>query len=99
MLARAFARSARLSRPTTMLRRGGGGGSPVNEPGGYLFSEKTRVKEDWENMWYAGMFGGFALVAVGLYYKPDTTVTTWATKQAEKNLKEKGISIHYEKSD
>ena len=40
MLARAFARSARLTRPT-MMRRGGGGAPEVNEPGGYLFNEKV----------------------------------------------------------
>lgn len=40
MLARAFARSARLTRPTIM-RRGGGGAPEVNEPGGYLFNEKV----------------------------------------------------------
>lgn len=40
MLARAFARSARLTRPT-LMRRGGGGAPEVNEPGGYLFNEKV----------------------------------------------------------
>ncbi len=30
------------------------------------------MKEDWENIWYFGMFGSLGLAAVLLYYKPDT---------------------------
>jgi len=30
------------------------------------------VKEDWENVWYIGMFGTMAFASVMLYYKPDT---------------------------
>ena len=37
-----------------------------------LPSGQKRVKEDWENIWYFGMFGGMGLAAVLLYYKPDT---------------------------
>jgi len=33
---------------------------------------QKRVKEDWENVWYWGMFGTMAFAAVLLYYKPDT---------------------------
>lgn len=33
---------------------------------------QKRVKEDWENIWYFGMFGSIGLAAVLLYYKPDT---------------------------
>lgn len=33
---------------------------------------QKRKKEDWENVWYYGMYGGMALAAVLLYYKPDT---------------------------
>ena len=33
---------------------------------------QKRVKEDWENVWYIGMFGGMGAVGVLLYYKPDT---------------------------
>ncbi|KAI6136696.1 ESSS subunit of NADH:ubiquinone oxidoreductase-domain-containing protein, partial [Pisolithus sp. B1] len=54
-------------------------GAPhYNEPGGWLFGEKPlppgqkRVKEDWENIWYVGMFGTMLAAAVLLYYKPDT---------------------------
>jgi hypothetical protein len=33
---------------------------------------QKRVKEDWENIWYFGMFGSMGLATVLLYYKPDT---------------------------
>jgi hypothetical protein len=34
------------------------------------------VKEEWENIWYVGMFGSMAMAAVLLYYKPDTRLVT-----------------------
>ncbi|RUP44488.1 ESSS subunit of NADH:ubiquinone oxidoreductase-domain-containing protein [Jimgerdemannia flammicorona] len=76
-----------------------------NEPGGYLFNEKPpapgqkRVKEDWEDIYYWGMGGGFVLAGVMLYYKPDTSLVTWATREAEKSLQEKGVSLDYPKGD
>lgn len=33
---------------------------------------QKRVKEDWENIWYIGMYGSMLFAAVMLYYKPDT---------------------------
>lgn len=33
---------------------------------------QKRQKEEWENYWYIGMFGGMLFAAVGMYYKPDT---------------------------
>ncbi|SAM01585.1 hypothetical protein [Absidia glauca] len=98
MFARVLNRSTRLARPH-MMRRGGGGGMPINEPGGYLFNEKTHVKEGWEDIYYWGMGGGFVLISAALYYKPDTSVVTWATKEAEKSLKEKGVKLDYEKTN
>jgi hypothetical protein len=41
-----------------------------------------RQKEDWENIYMYGMFGGMALFAVLYMYKPDTTVQTWALAEA-----------------
>ncbi|KAG1173253.1 hypothetical protein G6F70_005757 [Rhizopus microsporus] len=98
MFSRVIARSSRLSCRPAFIRRGGHGTPSYNEPGGYLFNEKVRVKEDWENMYYLGMGGGFLAIAVALYYKPDTSVVTWAKKEAEKSLKEKGISLEYTKT-
>jgi len=63
-----------------------------NEPSGYLFGEKPlpagqkRKREDWELIWYFGMFGGMALAAVGLYFKPDTSIQTWALKEAKDRM-------------
>ncbi|KAI9031519.1 hypothetical protein CLU79DRAFT_728893 [Phycomyces nitens] len=94
MFARIFTRSTRLARPTIM-RRGGHGTPQWNEPGGYFFSEKKRVKEEWEDIYYWGMGGGMALMAVALAYKPDTSVVTWAKKEAEKSLQEKGITFEH----
>jgi hypothetical protein len=33
---------------------------------------QKRQKEEWENVWYIGMFGTMAVATVLLYYKPDT---------------------------
>lgn len=34
------------------------------------------MKEEWENIWYIGMFGSMTMAAVLLYYKPDTRLAT-----------------------
>ncbi|CAG8435334.1 5555_t:CDS:2 [Diversispora eburnea] len=44
------------------------------------------VKEEWENVWVYGMGGCFF-------------VQTWATKEAEKRLKDRGISLDYPKTE
>ena len=33
---------------------------------------QKRQKENWENIWYIGMYGSMIVAAIGLYYKPDT---------------------------
>ncbi|GJJ08772.1 hypothetical protein Clacol_002991 [Clathrus columnatus] len=64
--------------PISQTRYASHGTPHYNEPSGYLFGEKPlpqgqkRKREDWELLWYYGMFGSMALAAVGLYYKPDT---------------------------
>jgi len=73
-----------------------------NEPSGWLFGEKPppsgqkRVKEDWENLWYIGMFGTMAFASVMLYYKPDTSVQTWALKEAKERMEARGEKYQYE---
>jgi hypothetical protein len=42
MFARAFARSSAFKRAA--IRRGGHGPASYNEPGGYLFNEKVRLR-------------------------------------------------------
>ncbi|KAJ9104983.1 hypothetical protein QFC20_004423 [Naganishia adeliensis] len=49
-----------------------------------------RVKEDWENIWYLGMFGGMAFAALVLTYKPDTSIQAWAYDEAKRRMVENG---------
>ncbi|KAG8934655.1 hypothetical protein FRC03_010333 [Tulasnella sp. 419] len=89
---------------TSSRRLGGGGGAHYNEPSGYLFGEKPlpqgqkRQRESWETMWYIGMFGGMLFAAVGLYYKPDTSIQTWALKEARERLEARGENFEYKSS-
>lgn len=51
---------------------------------------QKRVKEDWENIYYVGMFGTMGLAAVLLYFKPDTRcvlVAAWTSKRNKSNAK------------
>ncbi|KAF9069109.1 ESSS subunit of NADH:ubiquinone oxidoreductase-domain-containing protein [Rhodocollybia butyracea] len=73
-----------------------------NEPSGWLFGEKPpapgqkREKEDWENIWYFGMFGSMAFAAVMLYYKPDNSIETWALREAKARMEARGEKYKYE---
>jgi len=75
-----------------------------NEPSGWLFGEKPpppgkkRVKESWEMIWYVGMFGGMGVFSVLYYYKPDTTIQTWALAEAKKRMEARGEKYKYESS-
>ncbi|KAG2752357.1 hypothetical protein P692DRAFT_20829710 [Suillus brevipes Sb2] len=75
-----------------------------NEPSGWLFGEKPpapgqkRVKEEWENIWYVGMFGSMAMAAVLLFYKPDTSIQTWALREAKERMEARGEKYKYEPS-
>ncbi|KAH7931052.1 Ndufb11, NADH dehydrogenase 1 beta subcomplex subunit [Leucogyrophana mollusca] len=87
----------------TQGRRFASHGAPqYNEPSGWLFGEKPlppgqkRVKEEWENIWYVGMFGSMAMAAVLLYYKPDTSIQTWALKEAKERMEARGEKYKYE---
>ncbi|KAJ8469440.1 hypothetical protein ONZ45_g16885 [Pleurotus djamor] len=104
---RASTQRAALRRPlsSTISRRNASHGAPhYNEPSGYLFGEKPpppgqkRVKEDWENIWVIGMFGSMAFAAVMLYYKPDTSIQTWALKEAKARMEARGEKYQYEPS-
>jgi len=53
------------------------------------------VKEDWENIWYIGMFGSMGLATVLLYYKPDTSIQTWALKEAKERMEARGEKVEY----
>ncbi|KAK7694847.1 hypothetical protein QCA50_002035 [Cerrena zonata] len=88
--------------PTTGRRYASGGHGPhYNEPSGWLFGEKPsptgdkRKKEGWENIWYAGIYGGMAAISVLLYYKPDTTIQTWALQEAKARMEARGEKTDY----
>ncbi|KAJ3480870.1 hypothetical protein NLI96_g8046 [Meripilus lineatus] len=78
-----------------------GHGPQYNEPTGWLFSEKPpppgqkRKKEDWERLWYYGMYGSMALAGVLLYYKPDTSIQTWALAEAKARMEARGEKTDY----
>ena len=48
--------------------------------------------------WYLGMYGGAAVFALVMYFKPDRSVRTWAAPEAEKRLDEAGIEWRYKPS-
>jgi len=54
------------------------------------------VKEDWENIWYIGMFGTIGVATVLLYYKPDTSIQGWALKEAKARMEARGEKVQYE---
>ncbi|KIY47018.1 Ndufb11, NADH dehydrogenase 1 beta subcomplex subunit [Fistulina hepatica ATCC 64428] len=100
------ANTARRLRTTAPLLRGlrfVSHDSPAyNEPSGYLFGEKPpppgkkRVKEGWENIWYIGMFGSMTFGAVMYYYKPGSSIQTWALEEAKQRMEARGEAYKYE---
>ncbi|KAF6765985.1 Ndufb11, NADH dehydrogenase 1 beta subcomplex subunit [Ephemerocybe angulata] len=86
----------------TLGRRFASHGEHYNEPSGYLFGEKPtppgqkRVKEDWENVWYYGFIGSMLFAGVMIYYKPDTSVQSWALKEAKERMEARGEKYRYE---
>ncbi|KAF9932459.1 hypothetical protein FBU30_008162 [Linnemannia zychae] len=101
-IARAFTRTP--IRRAIQLRRGGHH-EGYNQPTGYLFGEKPlapgakRVKEDWEPLMYYGFFGAMAVATVVMYYKPDTNLQTWASKEAKARMLANGQSVEYKKQE
>ncbi|ODN79757.1 hypothetical protein L202_03669 [Cryptococcus amylolentus CBS 6039] len=91
-----------LARQPTALpaRRYASHGPSYNPPSGYIFGERPpkdgkRVKESWENIYYVGMFGGMALMGIVYAYKPDTSIQTWALKEARERLEARGEEYQY----
>ncbi|WFD25622.1 hypothetical protein MNAN1_000585 [Malassezia nana] len=104
MPVRAMTRVAARTAPRVQQRYASGHGPSYNEPSGYLFGEKPpapgtkRVKDAWENIWYWGMYGGVAVFAVVMYFKPDRSVRSWAGPEAEKRLDASGLPWRYKPS-
>ncbi|KAF7306987.1 hypothetical protein MIND_00491500 [Mycena indigotica] len=103
MSAAILSRRACLSRLRN-VRSASHGAPQYNEPTGLLFGEKPpppghrRIKEPWENLWYWGMYGSMGVGAVLLYFKPDTSIQTWALKEAKQRMEERGEKYKYEPS-
>ncbi|KAJ2741945.1 hypothetical protein GGI20_004833 [Coemansia sp. BCRC 34301] len=90
--------------PKRLLRGGDGHGAgpKFNEPGGYLFGRKPGEKyeeEGWEKIWIGGFTIAFGLAALGVYYKPDTRVRTWARAEAERQMREEEDLLEYKKTE
>ncbi|KAF8328219.1 Ndufb11, NADH dehydrogenase 1 beta subcomplex subunit [Cantharellus anzutake] len=96
--------SCPLSRALAAQKRHASHGTDYNEPSGHIFGEKPplpgqkRKKEDWEYIWYWGMFGSLALASVGLYYKPDTSISQWALHEAKQRMEARGEPTEYRPS-
>ncbi|KAJ7706103.1 ESSS subunit of NADH:ubiquinone oxidoreductase-domain-containing protein [Mycena rosella] len=100
-------RALPAGRPLTRLRavRFSSHDAPqYNEPTGLLFGEKPpppgfrRIKQPWESLWYWGMYGSMAVGVVLMYFKPDTSIQTWALKEAKRRMEERGEQYKYEPS-
>ncbi|CEH13410.1 NADH:ubiquinone oxidoreductase, ESSS subunit [Ceraceosorus bombacis] len=85
-------------------RRLASGGGAYNEPSGHFLGQKPlrkgekREKEGWEGIYTYGLFGGMAFCAIGLLYKPDTNIQSWARAEAQKQLESEGGVYKYEPS-
>jgi hypothetical protein len=59
-----------------------------NEPGGLLFNESPqqggRQWESWEGPWYFAFGAATAILTIGLSAKPDTSLVSWAEREALK---------------
>ncbi|KAN0066490.1 hypothetical protein ACQY0O_000584 [Thecaphora frezii] len=102
---RAIARSSTpKNAPFIQTRLASGGGASYNQPTGRLFGEKPlpkgqkRVKEDWETIYYFGMFGTLAFGGLIYAFKPDTSIQTWAMAEARKRLEASGDDWKYKPS-
>ncbi|KIJ45111.1 hypothetical protein M422DRAFT_167464 [Sphaerobolus stellatus SS14] len=107
MLSTIPSRALRLRAASNALRcRYASSGAPhYNEPTGYIFGEKPppagqkRKREDWELIWYWGMGGSLVVAVVGLYFKPDTSIQTWALKEAKARMEARGEATEYKPSN
>ncbi|KZO95054.1 hypothetical protein CALVIDRAFT_538520 [Calocera viscosa TUFC12733] len=92
---------SRRALSTSAVRRSAHGGPHYNEPSGWLFGEKPpppgqkRKLEDWELPWYIGMYGGLLVCGIALAFKPDTSIQTWAMKEARERMDARGEVYKY----
>ncbi|KAK4454094.1 ESSS subunit of NADH:ubiquinone oxidoreductase [Podospora aff. communis PSN243] len=79
---------------STTARRSGGGAPQYDPPTGWLFGVRPGEKyekEGWENIFFYGFYGSFAVFAVAYAFKPDTSIQTWALEEARRRLEAEGI--------
>ncbi|KAJ7169953.1 Ndufb11, NADH dehydrogenase 1 beta subcomplex subunit [Mycena filopes] len=112
MLSISSLRALPAGRPLTRLRavRFSSHDAPgYNEPTGLLFRREgapspldigpdRRIKEPWESLWYYGMYGTMVVGFVLFYFKPDTSIQTWALKEAKQRMEARGEKYKYEPS-
>ncbi|TIA85759.1 hypothetical protein E3P99_03907 [Wallemia hederae] len=82
-----------------------GGGPHFHEPTGHLFGEKPlangqkRKWENWEPVYYFGFYAAIAAAGVAYYFKPDTTIQSWAMNEAKSRMEQRGDLPKYESSN
>ncbi|EOR02839.1 hypothetical protein E3P92_03143 [Wallemia ichthyophaga] len=82
-----------------------GGGPHLHEPTGHLFAEKPlpngqkRKWENWEPIYYFGFYAAIAAAGIGYYYKPDSTIQTWASNEAKSRMEQRGELPKYTPSN
>jgi len=81
----------------TPQRSGGdshGAESKYDPPTGWLWGIKPGQKverEGWEMPFYIFYCGPFILAGIAMFFKPDTTIQTWALEEARRRLEKEGI--------
>jgi hypothetical protein len=51
---------------------------------------------DWvRRLFVCGYMGGIAVFLFLAYYKPDTSLETWAWREAEKRMRARGCDMHW----
>lgn len=73
-------------------------GVPYNEMDALPFNQQPGVKEpvDWKRrIFLGGYVGGIMVFLFLLYYKPDTTMETWALGVAQERMRERGVDFFW----
>uniref|UniRef100_A0A7S2WJX2 NADH dehydrogenase [ubiquinone] 1 beta subcomplex subunit 11, mitochondrial n=1 Tax=Eucampia antarctica TaxID=49252 RepID=A0A7S2WJX2_9STRA len=72
---------------TTAQRRNMGGAQPVSQSmKAELWGGHSKEAEGWETTLYATYVGATILITMALGFAPDTTITTWASEEAQARL-------------
>ncbi|KAL3138765.1 hypothetical protein ABBQ32_005610 [Trebouxia sp. C0010 RCD-2024] len=95
LLRKASASTLRNFKPKSGHSEGGFFAQGAQEgKNGLLFGEtppppgEKRKWESWEGPWYFMLGGAVVILGLGLPSRPDTSIMTWAKRQAQKELEE-----------